>query len=128
MQVQPKKCEYVKFAANGISEGVLKIKGMTFNATDRSSLLGMDIHACRIFSPQSAQVTRNECAKQRLARCMKLPCARRMKHAVIVAMVASLWKWTSLEPTAEANYRKAMRVAVMDTLETKDRPWELAFE
>eukprot|EP00971_Amphidinium_carterae_P088854 1758399-Amphidinium_carterae.1 len=128
LSVQPAKCVYVGLGTNSSTESALHVQDMTFEPTDRTQLLGMDIHAQHVDAPHQAQSERACAAKERIERCARIPGSRWHRQNLMSLMVASLWRWGPLDPPISKSYRVAMRRKAWSAVEGCDRPWEEAFE
>eukprot|EP00971_Amphidinium_carterae_P324404 6446882-Amphidinium_carterae.2 len=132
LTVQSSKCTFVKIGHGKIEEEQpLKVDDQVFEPSERTHLLGFDVHACAVSAPSKPHATRAECARERLSRCARLPFSRGHRARVIGAMVSSVWAWAAWEPVLSANYRKGpkgVRRQTIDALEGTTRPWEAAYE
>eukprot|EP00971_Amphidinium_carterae_P353015 6492797-Amphidinium_carterae.1 len=128
LSIQPAKCVYAALGSNAATETPLVFDDMTFEACDRTQLLGMDVHSHHIDTPHHSQGVRANVAKQRTERCARVPGSRMHRQNLMALMVASLWRWAPLDPPVSKEYRTTMRRKAWAAVEGCDRPWEEAFE
>eukprot|EP00971_Amphidinium_carterae_P351913 6492335-Amphidinium_carterae.1 len=122
------KSTFVVFGSATDETEPLKLDGMSLAPTHRTDLLGFDLNTHPPERASGKQQTRSQTASTRLERSARLPVPAGHRQHVIGAMVASLWRWSPLDFVQPVNYTNWMRRQMMNAMESKQHPWELAVE